>query len=107
MPSGIEGVNELAIRALSESASGSQKQSAGGAREASQTFGRLLARAVDDLNTVNNEANEAAAKLAAGQPVELHDVMIAMEQADLSLRMVLQVRNKLVEAYQEIQRMQV
>ena len=47
------------------------------------------------------------AQLAAGEPVELHDVMIAMEEADLSLRLALQVRNKLVEAYQEIQRMQV
>lgn len=107
MPSGVEGINELAVRAVSESASGSQEQSAGGAKEAAETFGRLLSQAVDNLNQVNTQANEATTKLAAGEPVELHDVMIAMEQADLSLRMALQVRNKLVEAYQEIQRMQV
>lgn len=91
------------------SASGpeNREQDLGSAQQAAETFGHLLAQAVEDLNRVNAEANEAMARLAAGEPVELHDVMIAMEQADLSLRLALQVRNKLIEAYQEIQRMQV
>lgn len=97
----------LAAQALSGSAPGPPARPAGGAKEVAETFGRLLAQAVDDLNRVNAQANEAMARLAAGEPVELHDVMIAMEEADLSLRLALQVRNKLVEAYQEIQRMQV
>jgi len=104
---GIGGAGALAIRALSSSAPGTQVGPAGGAKEAAETFGRLLTQAVDNLNQVNAQADGAVAQLAAGGPVELHDVMIAMEEADLSLRLALQVRNKLVEAYQEIQRMQV
>ncbi len=107
--SSVHGVRRALELAQSSGASSldSQKENAGGAQQAAETFGRLLAQAVEDLNRVNAQANEAMARLAAGEPVELHDVMIAMEQADLSLRLALQVRNKLIEAYQEIQRMQV
>lgn len=112
--SSVQGVRralELAAQRSSasglENQPGSRKEGIGGAQQAAETFGRLLTQAVEDLNRVNAEANEAMARLAAGEPVELHDVMIAMEQADLSLRLALQVRNKLIEAYQEIQRMQV
>ncbi|MBS1254115.1 MAG: Flagellar hook-basal body complex protein FliE [Anaerolineales bacterium] len=103
----IQSARDLALQALSSSAAGTEAESAGGTKEAAETFGRLLTQAVDDLNQVNSEANEAVARLAAGESVELHNVMIAVEEADLSLRLALQVRNKLVEAYREIQRMQV
>lgn len=108
MPIGeVGGASRYAVQALRGSTPGIRDGSAGGARQAVVTFGRLLARAVENLNQVNAQADEAVAQLAAGEPVELHDVMIAMEEADLSLWLALQVRNKLVEAYQEIQRMQV
>jgi flagellar hook-basal body complex protein FliE len=100
----IRGVGGRATQALNGSTA---RVPASGAGEAVETFGRLLNQALEDLNRVNHESNEAMVRLSAGEPVELHDVMIAMEQADLSLRLALQVRNKLVEAYQEVQRMQV
>ena len=46
-------------------------------------------------------------KVASGEPVELHDVMLAQERASLGFELAVQVRNKLVEAYQDIMRMQV
>jgi flagellar hook-basal body complex protein FliE len=64
-----------------------------------------LARTLDQLNTTQQAADAGAAQLAAGAPVDLHQVMIQMEQANLSLGLALQVRNKLIEAYQEISRM--
>ncbi|OGO39889.1 MAG: flagellar hook-basal body complex protein FliE [Chloroflexi bacterium RBG_16_57_9] len=78
-----------------------------GANEAAESFGRLLGQALDNLNRVQVEADASSARLAAGEPVDLHDVMLAVEEADLSLRLALQMRNKLMEAYQEINRMQV
>lgn len=78
-----------------------------GANEAAESFGRLLGQALDNLNRIQVEADASSARLAAGEPVDLHDVMLAVEEADLSLRLALQMRNKLMEAYQEINRMQV
>jgi flagellar hook-basal body complex protein FliE len=74
---------------------------------AGESFGDLLARALDDLNGAQQAADAGAVQLAAGAPVDLHQVMIGMEHANLSLGLALQVRNKLVEAYQEISRMPV
>ncbi len=46
-------------------------------------------------------------KLLAGEPVDLHQVMLQMEESFVNLNLALQVRNKIIEAYQEIQRMQI
>jgi len=46
-------------------------------------------------------------QLATGEDVEIHEVMIAMEEADVSLRVAIAVRDKLIESYQEVMRMQV
>ena len=52
------------------------------------------------------EADLKAQEFAVGKKYDLHDIMVATEKADLSFRLLLQVRNKLLEAYQEIMRMQ-
>ena len=59
------------------------------------------------MNNLQQKAEAAITALATGEKASLHDTMIAMEQADLSFRMMMQVRNKIVDAYQEIMRMQV
>ncbi|MCS7220775.1 MAG: flagellar hook-basal body complex protein FliE [Anaerolineae bacterium] len=74
---------------------------------AGPSFGALIRDALEELNRLQVEANQAATDLVAGKPVDLHDVMIAIEKANLGFQLALQVRNKLVEAYQEIMRMQV
>jgi flagellar hook-basal body complex protein FliE len=68
-------------------------------------FGDLLSKAINQLAQLESEANNAAVNLATGEPVEIHDVMVAMEQANLGFQLALQVRNKLIDAYQEIMRM--
>jgi flagellar hook-basal body complex protein FliE len=70
-----------------------------------QSFGAVLSQAVQDLNQTQVTADQGAAKLAAGEPVDLHQVMIGMESANLSFGLALQVRNKLLDAYQEVMRM--
>lgn len=66
------------------------------------TIGRGLERVDTSLRT----ADDAVRALAAGENVPLHDVMIAMERARLDLMLAVEVRNRLVEAYQELNRMQ-
>ncbi len=73
----------------------------------SESFQQVLGNAVNTLNKLQQEADTSAAKLAAGEPVELHEVMIASERASIAFQMAVQVKNKVVEAYQEVMRMQV
>jgi len=103
---GIAAVSAVGVEKVAGIGTG-VPQGVSGANEAAESFGRLLSQALDHLNRIQMEANASSARLAAGEPVDLHDVMLAVEEADLSLRLALQMRNKLMEAYQEINRMQV
>lgn len=73
----------------------------------SADFGQMLTEALTRLNQQENVANQAITGLAVGDDIELHQVMLSMQEADLGFQLALQVRNKLVEAYQEVMRMQV
>lgn len=103
---GITGIGETGVERITGPGAG-VSGNVPGAKEAAEAFGRLLGQALDSLNRIQAEADISSARLAAGEPVDLHDVMLAVEEADLSLRLALQMRNKLLEAYQEINRMQV
>lgn len=64
----------------------------------------------DELSKVNDRlvgADVEIQKMAVGEPQNLHEVMIHMEEARLSFQLLVQVRNRLLEAYQEVMRMQV
>jgi flagellar hook-basal body complex protein FliE len=71
------------------------------------SFGDTLAKAVDAVNTLQWEAQGGARSLADGTAANLHDVTIALEQANIALQLTATVRNKVIEAYQEIMRLQV
>ena len=73
----------------------------------SDSFIDMLQETLQKVNDVQKEADSKAQLLSSGGDVALHEVMIAMEKADMSLRTVTSVRNKIVEAYQEVMRMQV
>jgi len=82
----------------------------GGAREAAgnqKTFGEFLTEAIGDVNQRQNEAGQMVERYATGEQIDVHQVMIAMEQAGTALQLTTQVRNKVVEAYQEVMRIQV
>lgn len=75
---------------------------------ASDDFGTTLMDALKDVNQSQQESRQAQNALMAGQPgVEIHDVLIAAERASIGMQLTMQVRNKVLEAYQEIARMQV
>ncbi|MDD5718363.1 MAG: flagellar hook-basal body complex protein FliE [Candidatus Krumholzibacteria bacterium] len=71
------------------------------------SFGEQLhaaIRAVDDLQT---QRDELVSGMIRGQPSEVHEIMTAAQEAQLSFELMLEVRNKLLDAYQEIMRMQI
>ncbi len=74
---------------------------------AEQGFANILTNMVSDVNNLQQVADKAIQEVHAGRATNLHDAMIAMEQAEISLRFMVQVRNKAMEAYQKIMRMQV
>jgi len=69
------------------------------------SFGGILKDQMANINNLQNEANQAQQTYATGGDIELHNVMLAAEKADLSLQLAMQVRNKVVAAYQEITHM--
>ena|SRR5260370_41664522 len=82
--------------------------STGGAGSApGADFGSTLKQAVGALQQLGHQADSSSLALAKGDPIDIHEVMIANEQASLGFSMALQVRNKLVDAYTEIMRMSV
>ena len=70
------------------------------------SFKNILKNAIEDVNTLQFQADDAVAMLQMGKG-SMHEALIAMEKASLSFQTLLQVRNKIVDAYQEVMRMQV
>lgn len=73
-----------------------------------QDFAALLKSAVDEVNSAQMDAKQLTRQFEAGNPdVNLQDVVLSLQKASLSFQTMVQVRNKLVSAYQEIMNMQV
>jgi len=67
-----------------------------------QPFKNVLLEALGQVNTMQSQANEAVQQLVTGGDVNPAEVLTTLQKADMSFRMMLQIRNKLVQAYQEI-----
>jgi flagellar hook-basal body complex protein FliE len=72
-----------------------------------RSFAEMLQQGLATVDQAQQEADDQAVKLVSGKADNLHDVVIAAEEAALTLSLTVQVRNKAVEAYQEIMRMQI
>lgn len=70
-------------------------------------FADTLKTALSDVNQMQMDAGSALQRLAAGEDVDIHEVMISTAEAGIAFDLMMEIRNKLVEAYQEVQRMQV
>jgi flagellar hook-basal body complex protein FliE len=69
-------------------------------------FADLLGKAIGQLQSVSDNADAKVNAMATGQDVELHDVMLAVETESIAMSLATTIRNKAVEAYQEVFRMQ-
>ena len=65
-----------------------------------------LEQSMDQVESAQGDASTEVARLLNGKGADLHSAMIAVEKADLSFQLMMQVRNKIVQAYQQISNMQ-
>lgn len=72
-----------------------------------KSFADTLKEAVGNVNEMQKASDKAAQNLATGKTDNVADVMIAAEKADIALKVMVQVRNKIIDAYQEVMKMQV
>ncbi|MGI5836430.1 MAG: flagellar hook-basal body complex protein FliE [Chloroflexota bacterium] len=70
-------------------------------------FMEAMSSALKEVSNMQDRADEMAVQLAIGKDVDIHDAVLATEEAQLAFNFTLQIRNKLIEAYQEVMRMQV
>ena len=71
------------------------------------TFDTLFSRLISEVDAKQQAASSAVHGLLSGQPVPLHQAMIAIEEASVSFQLMVEVRNKLLDSYQELMRMQI
>lgn len=69
-------------------------------------FGATLKNAINHVNDLGSESDQEVSQLVQGDRSDIHNVMIAVEKADIAFDLMMQVRNKIVSAYQEVSRMQ-
>lgn len=72
-----------------------------------KSFGESLAESIEKVNNLQLEADRSIEDLATGKSQSIHETMLALGKADIAFRLTMQVRNKVVDAYQEIMRMPV
>lgn len=95
------------LRAASAMASGNVPANTAN-KDIGTDFGQVLKTAVDQVNNAQQETNKLAKQFELGAPnANLQDVMISLQKANISFQTMVQVRNKLVTAYQDIMNMQV
>ena len=94
---GIESINSSGLLPSPQASEGSPKTD----------FNTYLKNAMGEVNALRQKADQAIQQLVGEGKGDLQESMIAMEKADVSFRLMMQIRNKVLEAYQEIMRMQV
>ena len=72
----------------------------------SASFGDWLKESIASVNKMQEEGDQAARKLITGENQDIHGTMIAMQKANISMSLMMEVRNKIISAYEEIKRMQ-
>lgn len=78
-------------------------------KEASKknSFYDMLEKSLEETNNLQKTADRASSDLATGKSENIHETMLALSQAELSFNLMVQVRNKVLESYQDVMRMQI
>lgn len=72
-----------------------------------KTFGTILKDSINEVNRLQSDADKSITKVHTDKSASLHEAVIAMEKSSIAFRTMLSIRNKIIEGYQEIMRMQV
>ena len=78
-----------------------------GAAQGTTSFKDVLLNSIDQVNSMQKAADQAVEQLATGGDVNPAEVLTAVQKADIAFRMMMQIRNKIVQAYQEVQNVRV
>lgn len=101
-------MNELSIKPLAVGPAATARPERATAMPGSREgFGSILKDSLGQVNQLHHEANQAVEALAAGRSTDVHNTMIALQKADVSFRLLMQIRNKVVSAYETVMRMQI
>jgi len=76
-------------------------------KTSNSNFGDMLKEAITDVNSLQIQANKAVEQMISGEATSIHDVMIAAEKARTSFDLLMEVRNKTLDMYRELMRMQI
>ena len=102
------GIEQMVSQLRAVAAQAGQPSASTPAEGAGQDFGALLKAALDQVNTAQQDAKQLGQKFEQGDPnANLQDVVLSLQKASVSFQTMVQVRNKLVSAYQDIMNMQV
>jgi flagellar hook-basal body complex protein FliE len=93
--------NQLEFPGLKQIKDGASANEDGG------SFAKTLTGAIEKVNQMKIEADQSVQGLAEGKNVDIHQTMISMEKASVSLQLLMQTRNKIIDAYKEMMRMSV
>ena len=74
--------------------------------EGGEGFGATLKNAINQVNELSDTSDQKVTELLKGDRQDIHNVMIAVEKADIAFQLMMQVRNKIVNAYQEVSKLQ-
>jgi flagellar hook-basal body complex protein FliE len=96
-------INNLSMQPLPLPIGGAGK----GAAADKSSFKNVLLDSIQEANTLQQDANRAVESLTTGEPIGPGEVLTAVQKADLAFRMMMQIRNKLVQAYQDVQNIRV
>ncbi len=99
-------MNDLQIKGISPLPGEKMDSERGEAQNILTDFQKILKRSIEEVDGLSKEANHNVQEMIAGR-MDVHQAMIAMEQANISFRLMVQVRNKMMAAYEEIMRMQI
>ena len=101
------GAPAIPLNELQQLSPGAFTQSLGATQPTPTSFANVFGQLVNEVGDKQAAAGENLSALLGGQNVSLHQAMISMEEASVSFQMMVEVRNKLLEAYQELMRMQI
>ncbi len=74
---------------------------------AGKAFGEILAENLSKVDALQKDADAAAAQIAQGEGLGIQEAMVAIEKADVAFKLMMEVRQRILDAYQEVMRMQV
>jgi len=100
MEKNIQGVNRLSSNDL-------LKKSGEVEKSGNESFAQVLKESLDEVNDLQKKGEEAMSDIATGQVKDLHQAALAIDKAEMSMKLMLEVRNKAINAYKEILRTQI